>query len=530
MNLQSGFVFAVAVALGALVAVEGRAESPSGPKTDFRSLEPQNLVGPGVRNGSQVVRGSPTLTTPTPEIKPDLNDECLRGSRAMLDVLTTLQRVSERLTAVQTLGQEQARRFEALDYRLTRLEVQEQERAESLRTMLSDASRSAQQLTWQAGQMNSALETLRQGQDEHKHALNVLATNPQPSTDAVKVKGSGEILQKIQTLSNAVLGTKASMSSLTEKTADLVKNVTTLTGLTRSLQSGQTNLLTRQAFASTVTELKLLNTGSGIQHAQQPKTSEDPLPTDCAEIKQEGRFKSSGIYRIQPATSPRPFFVFCELVDRGGGWNVIQNRFEGSVNFYREWLDYKHGFGNIGGEFWLGLDKMHQLTNDKVNELVVELQDFTNQKAFAQYSAFAVGSEVEGFALSFLAGYEGDAGDSLSYHAGMKFSTRDVDNDQWMDGNCAATHSGAWWYNGCDTSNLNGMYLNGELPEEHEYKGMYWYDWHGPSYSLMSSRIMIRPRKEPIVVKKPPNNATVSIKEGKRLTDKQKAEPGLRVA
>jgi Fibrinogen beta and gamma chains, C-terminal globular domain len=49
-----------------------------------------------------------------------------------------------------------------------------------------------------------------------------------------------------------------------------------------------------------------------------------------------------------------------------------------------------------------------------VNELVIELQDFSNQKSYAQYSAFAVGSEVEGYPLTFLAGYEGDAGDLYS--------------------------------------------------------------------------------------------------------------------
>jgi hypothetical protein len=109
------------------------------------------------------------------------------------------------------------------------------------------------------------------------------------------------------------------------------------------------------------------------------------LPADCGAIKKEGRFKKSGIYRIQPSPNVRPFFVFCELTERGGGWTVfynclistpgikaqcylaqvIQNRYEGAVNFYRDWMDYKFGFGNIGGEFWLGLEKIHLLTNDK---------------------------------------------------------------------------------------------------------------------------------------------------------------------
>lgn len=42
-------------------------------------------------------------------------------------------------------------------------------------------------------------------------------------------------------------------------------------------------------------------------------------------------------------------------------------------------------------------------------------------------------------------------------------------------------------------SNLNGQYLNGPVPLEFEYKGMYWYDYQGPLYSLMKSKMMIRP-------------------------------------
>lgn len=84
-------------------------------------------------------------------------------------------------------------------------------------------------------------------------------------------------------------------------------------------------------------------------------------------------------------------------------------------------------------------------------ELLIQLTDFALDNATAHYNAFAVGTEAEGYDLRLLGQYDGDAGDSLSYHASMKFSTHDMDQDQWPDGNCARDHTGGWWYRGCDT-------------------------------------------------------------------------------
>ena len=49
------------------------------------------------------------------------------------------------------------------------------------------------------------------------------------------------------------------------------------------------------------------------------------------------------------------------------------------------------------------------------------------------------------------------AGDSLSYHDDMAFSTADMDNDLHMS-NCAEENGGGWWFNSCSSSNLNGIY------------------------------------------------------------------------
>ena len=85
----------------------------------------------------------------------------------------------------------------------------------------------------------------------------------------------------------------------------------------------------------------------------------------------------------------------------------------------------------------------------------------------------------------------GTAGDSLSYHKGMQFTTNDRDNDEWS-GNCAQTHKGAWWYTGCHTANLNGLYHEGGTTPFSD--GMSWLTWKGHFYSAMKTAMLIRPQ------------------------------------
>ena len=83
----------------------------------------------------------------------------------------------------------------------------------------------------------------------------------------------------------------------------------------------------------------------------------------------------------------------------GGGWVVFQKRLDGSVDFYRGWDDYKRGFGNLNGEFWLGLDKIHRLTKER-SRLHVDLEETTGKTAYAEYDFFGVASERSKYKLS----------------------------------------------------------------------------------------------------------------------------------
>ena len=209
---------------------------------------------------------------------------------------------------------------------------------------------------------------------------------------------------------------------------------------------------------------------------------------DCKDILTQGE-TTNEVYTIQPDDQPA-FRAYCDLVTDGGGWTVFQRRMDGSVDFYRNWTDYRQGFGNLSGEFWLGLDKIHRLTSS-ATELRVDMQDFEGNSAYAQYTRFSVGDSSSKYILS-VSGYSGTAGDSLAYQNGQRFTTRDQDNDG-MSYNCAQRYTGAWWYKWCHASNLNGLYLGGRHTSYAD--GVHWNTWMGFYYSLKFSEMKLRQSK-----------------------------------
>ncbi|XP_066270924.1 microfibril-associated glycoprotein 4-like [Branchiostoma lanceolatum] len=175
---------------------------------------------------------------------------------------------------------------------------------------------------------------------------------------------------------------------------------------------------------------------------------------------------SSGVHSIKPVNVNNPVSVYCDQTTDGGGWTVIQRRFDGSLEFFRYLSAYRNGFGDSSGEYWLGLDNIHRLTTQNAYELYIELEDWDGNVKFAKYSTFSVGPGYD-YTLS-IGGYSGTAGDgfltdlpishSLNLNGG-KFSTRNCDQDSTSSFSYAEYYGGGWWYKANAYSNLNGPYF-----------------------------------------------------------------------
>ncbi|KAI8493214.1 Fibrinogen- domains (FReDs) [Branchiostoma belcheri] len=183
-----------------------------------------------------------------------------------------------------------------------------------------------------------------------------------------------------------------------------------------------------------------------------------------------------------------------------GGWTVIQRRLDGSVFFNRTWEEYKHGFGNKNGEYWLGNENIHRLTTQKDYILRIDMMDWDGNKRYAEYNTFRVSGESEQYRLT-ISGYSGTAGDTItdSYSikrggswqtSGQMFSTVDRDNDGHIFRSCSQRYGqgGGWYRNGCGGAKLNGRYLGNCGNSCPHAQGVTWYDWRGHSYSLNPKR------------------------------------------
>ncbi|KAH3750994.1 fibroleukin-like [Dreissena polymorpha] len=201
-------------------------------------------------------------------------------------------------------------------------------------------------------------------------------------------------------------------------------------------------------------------------------------PKSCQDVKE------SGIHTIYPDFKTSGLEVYCEI-DQGKAWVVIQRRRYGTVDFDRSWEEYKNGFGNLTGDFWLGNEYIYHMTKYQSRQLRIDMETFEGKKVYAMYNEFGVSSEEGKYRLK-ADMYSGDAGDALNVagkiHNGQMFSTYDADNDIYSSC-CSCSYKSGWWFGDCLRANLNGKYYY-----KHETvpgtQGIVWYTL-STSWSVM---------------------------------------------
>ncbi|XP_066537233.1 tenascin-R [Hoplias malabaricus] len=209
------------------------------------------------------------------------------------------------------------------------------------------------------------------------------------------------------------------------------------------------------------------------------------MPQNCAQHLLNGELLS-GVYTIYINRDPsQGVQVYCDMTTDDGGWIVFQRRQNGLTDFSRKWSDYRTGFGNLEDEFWLGLDNIQKISAQGRYELRIDMRD-GQEAVYANYDRFSIGDARSLYKLR-IGEYNGTAGDSLSYHQGRPFSTKDRDNDIAVT-NCALSYKGAWWYKNCHRANLNGKY-----GESRHSQGINWYHWKGHEFSIPFVEMKMRP-------------------------------------
>ncbi|XP_057697210.1 angiopoietin-related protein 3 [Corythoichthys intestinalis] len=357
---------------------------------------------------------------------------------------------------------------------------------------------------------------IKEEEEELKRTTSVLKTNNEEIKNlSLEINAKiNNIVQERAQLQNKVGSLEERLMGLSEHMipADQHKEITTLKGVIETQEKAITNLLkavqeqheqldyqkikiknmedklNADTLQDTADKIMDLETAPDVFAYLTRNVSENDLPVDCTELF-ERKENRSGIYIIKPHES-EPFYAYCEM-GSDGGLTVIQRRVDGSVDFDQTWEKYENGFGELENDFWLGLKKIHSITQQGLYILRIDMEDWKEDKHWAEYH-FSLDGPSENYALN-LSNYSGDLIDAMANSSSKRFSTKDQKNGNPQVSNCARNYTGGWWFAGCGENNLNGRYLwvkaKGRAARR---RGLHWKPGNGAAYSLKMTKFSVR--------------------------------------
>ena len=213
----------------------------------------------------------------------------------------------------------------------------------------------------------------------------------------------------------------------------------------------------------------------------------EPIARDCQKWYDMG-YQEYGFFEVEPIIGGERFFVVCNSKN-DETWTYIQARRFNTTSFKRSLGNYKHGFGPVHGDHWLGLKKIRKLLSLPGSfQLRIELETVNGTTGMAEYDKFDLGEE-ETFPIH-ISGYNAQKSslpDALSDLNGNGFA---VFNDADAGNNCGGLASGGWWYGATCMANLNSPYYRKTGPQEED---MQWpKPWEGSGDAIKTVLIMLR--------------------------------------
>nr|XP_039250431.1 fibrinogen-like protein 1 [Styela clava] len=220
-------------------------------------------------------------------------------------------------------------------------------------------------------------------------------------------------------------------------------------------------------------EITIESTAMPTNNEKQTQTTESPSKWSvpdafgtcnedrCVNMNESALFghitvKAHGEIISMPISDEKNVTVYCECESDKEYYYVIQRRIDGSVDFDREFEDYVSGFGNMTGNFWIGLETIHLLTSsaDYWKLDFVMKGNSGSEKGEVRFMNFKLGNRSTNYRFDYT-DFGSKSGKTLETHfEGMKnmiFKVRDKEG-----GGCPG--KSGWWFNDDTICSLNGPY------------------------------------------------------------------------
>ena len=237
-------------------------------------------------------------------------------------------------------------------------------------------------------------------------------------------------------------------------------------------------------------------------------------PKDCYDLscyrQSEGK---DGPHTIYPDT---PYLtsveVSCDQATDDGGWIMYQRRVDGTLNFTRNWQEYKRGFGNNGGnmtELWLGNENVYQLLQSyggRGGKLRIEVDAFDGDLGWIEACNFTMDNESLLYRIHWDTCFASGRGMTFRWNQYKTHPFKTFDKTGGEE-DCLDSKKGGWWYyRRCGQVLLNGEYVNAAEPTLNSiFVGGF------KEMSLKRSRMMFRPTNDGHTCNNPCQNGATCL-------------------